>query len=667
MPKRSSVTKFVKNTVIGKERQLTEQGLFHSLSLVTLLAWVGLGADGLSSSCYGPEQAYKALVDTQGHTYYPMAVFIAAMSALTVIIISASYSQIIGVFPSGGGGYVVASRLLNPTLGVISGSALLIDYVLTISISIASAMDATFSLAPGWVHWKFVAEIGALLFMTLLNLRGVRESVMVMLPVFFIFLITHVFAVLYAFGTHSSTFVSLGSDTVSATHSATGTLGLFGMLALLLSSYSMGAGTYTGIEAVSNGMSILREPRVRTGRRTMALMALSLAGMVAGLMVAYLLVHVDVTQTGGGTKTLNAVLFESLTSSWPHPLAQGFIFVALVSSALLLVIAAQAGFLGGPPVLAAMAIDRWMPNRFAALSDRYVTLNGVVIMGGSALLILLFTHGSVELLVVLYAINVFITFSLSQLGMVRHWWQVRNTETGWKHKMAINALGLVLTTCILIVMIVQKFMAGGWVTMLMTGVLVAFAFGMRRHYDNVRAKLKNMDSILEVALLPPAPGCKDFEPTSKRTAIFLVNGFNGLGLHTLFGAARVFGGGFKKIIFVSIGVVDAGNFKGAADLENLKEHVQKQGQQYVSFVNERGGDAEAVTAIGNDVLGALEKMLPDLTAKYPNSLFFSGQLVFEEETIVTRWLHNYTAFAIQRRLFLHGLPCAIVPLRVENT
>lgn len=667
MTRRNSVTRLFKNAVIGKERQLDEHGLFHKLSLVTLLAWVGLGADGLSSSCYGPEAAYKALITVTGN-YTPLAIFIAGMSAMTVFIIAASYSQIIGAFPSGGGGYVVASRFLTPMLGVISGCALLIDYVLTIAISIAVALDFIFSLLPDdWLKYKFVSEILVLVFMSVLNLRGVRESVMVLLPIFFAFLITHTFAVLYTFITHRHELVSLGGHTMAAVHTASsGKAGIYGMLALILGAYSSGAGTYTGIEAVSNGLSILREPRVRTGRRTMVLMALSLAGMVTGLLVAYLLVNVDVAQTADGAKTLNAVLMETITKSWPGWLGGTFVQVALLSSAALLVIAAQAGFLGGPPVLAAMAMDRWMPNRFTALSDRYVTMNGVLIMGGSALLILLFTHGSAELLVVLYSINVFITFSLSQLGMVRHWWQVRATEQGWRHRLAINAIGLALTSFILVVMIYQKFGHGGWVTMVMTAALVSFCLAVHRHYDQVRKDLKRMDFILEAALIPPQPGAKDFAPTSNRTAVFLVNGFNGLGLHTLFGAARLFGGGFKRIVFVCIGVVDAGNFKGADELEALRTHVTSEGDKYVKFVNERGGQSESIVSIGRDVLDELENILPDITKNYPNAVFFSGQLVFERETIITRWLHNYTAFAIQRRLFLHGLPCAIVPMRVEN-
>ncbi len=202
--------------------------------------------------------------------------------------------------------------------------------------------------------------------------------------------------------------------------------------------------------------------------------------------------------------------------------------------------------------------------------------------------------------------------------------------------------------------------------MVMTAALVGVAFLVRRHYEEVRGQLKRMDFILEAAQIPAPPGAKDFAPNSNRTAVFLVNGFNGLGLHTLFGAARLFGGGFKRIIFISVGVVDAGNFKGADELEKLREHIQGEGQKYVNFITTRGGNAEAITTIGHDVLDELEKLLPDLQAKYPNAVFFSGQLVFEKETIITRLLHNYTAFALQRRLFLYGLPCAIIPMRVEN-
>ena len=646
----------LKNLFIGQGRELTEHGLFHKLSLVALLAWVGLGSDGLSSSCYGPEEAYKVLL-----AHPPLAVFVAAMTAATVVIICISYAQIIALFPTGGGGYVVASRLLSPRLGVVSGAALLIDYVLTISISVASGMDALFSFLPAsWLGGKLAAAFAGILFLTVLNLRGVRESVLLWLPVFFLFVVTHVFAVLYAFGTHTGTLAALAGDTVAAVHGASAELGTLGVVVLLLRAYSMGAGTYTGIEAVSNGLPILREPRVRTGRRTMMLMAVSLGGMVAGLLVAYLLLGVHPAEG----KTLNAVLLEQLTAGWPMWLSGGFVKVALFSAAAILFVAAQTGFLDGPRVLASMALDRWMPSRFAALSDRFVTLNGVLIMGGAALLVLVLTRGAVGVLIVLYSINVFITFSLSQLGMVRHWWLVRHGVPGWWWRLAVNAVGLCLTSFILVTLIVLKFHGGGWATVLMTAALVALALAVRRHYRGVQDQLARLDTIVEAAELPPPSGARDFASTSGRTAIVLVNGFNGLGLHTLLGAVRLFGGGFRRFVFVQIGVVDAGNFKGTDEIERLRAHVRQEGERYVGFVRTRGGEAEAITAVGHEVLDELGKLVPDLVARFSNVVFFTGQLVFDQETFLTRWLHNYTAFALQRRLFLLGLPCAIVPIRV---
>src|SRR3954469_5685755 len=525
----NNILRSAKHVFIGRARELTEQGLFHKLSLVALLAWVGLGADGLSSSCYGPEETYKVLL-----AHPPLALFVAAMSAITIALICASYSQIISLFPSGGGGYVVASRLLSPAAGVVSGSALLIDYVLTIAISVASAMDAVFSfLPPEMVAWKVAAGVMGIAFLTLLNLRGVRESVLIWVPVFLLFLVTHVFAVGYIFATRASGLGTLLHDTGQSVGAVSKEVGVFGLLALLLRAYSMGAGTYTGIEAVSNGLPILREPRVRTGRRTMVLMALSLGGMVAGLLVAYLLVRVAPEEG----KTLNAVLFEQMTAGWPAWLGGTFVKVSLCSAAALLFIAAQAGFLDGPRVLASMALDRWMPTRFAALSDRFVTLNGVMLMGGAALLVLLLTHGDVGLLVVLYSINVFLTFSLSQLGMVRHWWLVRREEKVWRQRLAVNAIGLGLTSFILVTLVILKFHDGGWVTVLLTAALVAVAFAVKRHYDGVKSQLVRLDAILEAPQHPPAAGARELAAPSgaSRTAVIFVNGFNGLGLHTLLG------------------------------------------------------------------------------------------------------------------------------------
>ncbi len=661
MQSKPSFLQRLKTLIIGSALSPHDHKVFHKLSLIAFFAWVGLGADGLSSSAYGPEEAFKAL---HGHTY--LSIFVALGSALTIFLISASYSQIIELFPTGGGGYLVASKLLSPTVGMVSGCALLIDYVLTITISIASGADALFSfLTAEWYPFKFEFAILGVVILTLLNLRGIKESVVPLVPIFLAFVITHAFAIVYALIMHSRNFPEVLQSTMVDIHRTHSEIGLAGMVFLILRAYSMGAGTFTGIEAVSNGLPILREPKVQTGKRTMRYMATSLAITVMGLMIAYLLYKVE-PQSG---KTLNAVLFDRITRDWGKGSGYSFVLVTLVSEATLLFVAAQAGFLDGPRVLANMALDRWFPTKFATLSDRLVTQNGILLMGGAALAMMLLTNGSVGLLVVLYSINVFITFTLSQLGMVRHWWNARSTAVKqWQTKLLVNGVGLVLSAFILVSVIVLKFHEGGWITLVLTAALVAMVMFIKRHYNHTARLLRKLDNLVYAASssspeFNPSTTQSLFDPRAK-TAVLLVNGFNGLGLHTLFNVVRLFEGIYKNFVFVHIGVVDAGNFKGAAEVEHLQVQVKKELDRYVDFMKRHGYYAEGFYSIGIDVVDEITKIAPKILERFPQVVFFGGQLVFPEETFLSRWLHNYIVFAVQKRFYHQGITFVILPIRV---
>ena len=653
----------LKTFLFGKSRSLSDQTLFHKISLVALLAWVGLGADGLSSSCYGPEETFKALLGSPH-----LALFVALASVVTIIAICASYSQIIALFPAGGGGYLVASKLLAPWVGVVSGSALLIDYVLTITTSVASGSDALFSLPglpPDWLPWKLTFSLAVVMGLTLVNMRGVKESVMLWVIPFFIFVATHGFVIIYALVTHASGLGGIATATVHEVHSVSASVGVFGLLALLLKAYSMGAGTYTGIEAVSNGLPILREPRVKTGQRTMIYMGASLALTVTGLLLAYLLYAVQPVEG----QTLNSVLVKTMTAPWSHWNGTLFVWVTLASEGALLLIAAQTGFLDGPRVLANMALDRWMPTRFANLSDRLVTQNGLVLMGVAAFMMMAFTRGTVDLLVVLYSINVFITFSLSQLGMVIHWWQVRATDPTALRKLAINGVGFSLTFCILLALTAEKFFEGGWVTIVITSLLVAVAFATKRHYTGVSGQLRRLDAIVEAAEQGASPDPVAEVPEIKlraRTAVVLVNGYNGLGLHTLFNVPRMFGDTFRNYVFIQVGTVDAGNFKGASDIEMLRAHTAAQAERYAQWARRQGYGSATYTAIGHDVIGEVLRLALEAADRFPHHVFFAGQLLFTRETRLTRWLHNHTVSTLQRRFFLSNLPFVILPIRVGD-
>ena len=656
-----SLIKTIKNLIIGRSKDPQDRNVFYHLSLVAFFAWVGLGADGLSSSCYGPEEAFLALGE---HKY--LGIFVAILSAITVFLISASYSQIIELFPSGGGGYLVASKLLSPTLGMISGCALLIDYVLTIAISIASGADALFSfLSPEWQPYRLSFALIGVFGLMLMNVRGVKESVIPLTPIFLIFVLTHFFAIVYSLLTHSIQLPNIVSSSVLEMQKTQSQVGLFGLVVIVLRAYSLGAGTFTGIEAISNGLPILREPKVLTGKKTMRYMAFSLAFTVAGLMIAYLLFDL-VRQPG---KTLNAVLFENMSSAWPAPWGQIFVLVTLISEAMLLFVAAQAGFLDGPRVLSNMALDRWMPSRFSSLSDRLVSKNGVLLMGVAAFLIVLATRGSVHILVVLYSITVFITFCLSQAGMVRHWWEVRKEERKWIKRILINGLGLTATTFILISMVILKFHNGGWISLLLTGTLVVLAILIKRHYLHVTNLLRRLNNLVQTAskeiegISPEKQKEPPFDSKGK-TAVLMVNGFNGLGLHTLFGVVRLFGEGFKNFVFVQIGVIDAGNFKGIREVDNLKDKVNRDLSRYVAFMKQNGYYAESFSGFGIDVITELEEISDQILQRFNDPVFFGGQLVFPEETFVTSALHNHTVFALQRRFYKKGIPFVLVPIRV---
>jgi amino acid transporter len=658
-----SVSDLAKRIFLGKSRDPLDPRVFHQLSLAAFLAWVGLGADGLSSSCYGPEEAFHAL-----GTHTHLAVFLVAAMAITIFVISGSYAQIIELFPTGGGGYLVATRLLGEGAGLVSGAALVVDYALTIAMSVAAGVAALSSepiargVSPGM---RLALSVLIVVGLIVLNLRGMKESVQVLLPIFLVFLATHAAVIGFGIGRHAGDLPRLAAETARDTHETWSALGGLGMIALLLKAFSMGGGTYTGIEAVSNGLQILREPRVRTGKRTMLYMAVSLSVTAGGLLLCYLLANVSRVEG----QTLNAVLVNKLA---PEALgsgasAAGFALVTLVSEGALLFVAAQAGFLDGPRVLSNMAIDSWVPHRFSLLSERLVTQNGILVMGLSAIGMLLFTGGSVDVIVVMYSINVFLTFTLSQLGMCVHWWQVRGSEPSWGRRLAINGFGLLLTGSILLVTLTLKFREGGWVTVVITGSFIVLCVLCRRHYHSVGLLMKRADDVLTTLPKAKAGDTGAGLPAVSRnmpTAVFLVSGFNGLGIHSLLQVQKYFPRYFTNAVFLSVGVVDSAKFKGADEMDNLRRETERDLVKYVEFARGLGMHAEHHYAIGTDLLDEIVGLCQKVKERYDRPIFFASKLIFPNENLANRFLHNQTPFAVQRRLQFEGLQTVILPIQV---
>jgi amino acid transporter len=656
----------IKRLFLGKSLDPEDPKVFHQVSLVAFLAWVGLGADGLSSSCYGPEETFVAL---GAHNH--LAVYLAVATAVTIAVISASYSQIIELFPSGGGGYLVATRLLGSGAGLVSGAALVVDYILTIAMSMAAGIAALASLKGNVPQsQQLAASIFLVVVLIVLNLRGVKESVQVLLPIFLLFLVTHVLVIVFGIGRHAGAMPALMADTARDTRETWQSLGAFGMLALLLKAFSMGGGTYTGIEAVSNGLQILREPRAKTGRRTMLYMAISLAVTAGGLILCYLLAGVSRVQG----ETLNATLVRKLAGEafgGGSAAASVFVVLALVAEGALLFVAAQAGFLDGPRVLSNMAIDSWVPHRFSLLSERLVTQNGILLMGGAAIAMLLYTGGKIDVIVVMYSINVFLTFSLSQLGMCLHWWQERSSEPQWARKLAINGVGLFATATILCVTVAMKFLEGGWVTVLITGSLIVLCVTVKRHYGSVGLLMKKADDVLtalpkyQAALSSAAIPKPDALSRSSPTAVLLVSGFNGLGIHSFLQVQKYFPKHFTNFVFLSAALVDTAKFKGVDELENLKKETERDLVKYVEFARGLGLHAEHHMSTGTDLLDEIEELCKGVRRNYDRPVFFASKLIFPQENFANRLLHNQTPYAFQRRLQFQGMQTVILPIQVR--
>ncbi len=648
----------LKRWFLGAPRDVRDPSIHHRISLIALLAWVGLGADGLSSSAYGPDEAFRAL---GSHTYLAVALTLA--TAFTVFVISYAYSRLIEHFPYGGGGYVVATRLLGPQFGVISGSALLVDYILTISVSIASGVDQVFSvLPPSMIEHKLIAAAAAIGLLVVLNLRGVKESVEVLAPIFGLFLLTHAILIVGGIGSHLTAVPQVTRDMHAGFRSGLSTLGMFGMFALFMRAYAMGGGTYTGIEAVSNGLQIMREPKVKTGRRTMLYMAVSLAATAGGILLCYLLFHIS-PEPG---KTMNAVLLQRFAGGWqPHglPLGHLFVIVALASEAGLLFVAAQAGFIDGPRVMANMAGDSWLPRRFAQLSNRLTMHNGILLIGAASLATLFYTHGDITALVTMYSINVFLTFSLTELGMCRFWIRERRTHPEWKQSLPIHVIGLTMCVSILTVVILEKFRQGAWMTLIITSALIALCFWIRRHYALVQAELARLEETIDDAA-PPLPAQAPALRRELPTAVLLVNRYGGLGIHGFLAVGQLFPKHYKNYLFVSVGVIDAVAMKGAEEVEHMRARTEEDLRRYVELAHRFGLAADYRMSIGIEALTEAETLCKAVAKEFPKAMFFANKLIFQEERWYQRLLHNETAYQLQRRLQFAGLQSMVLPVRV---
>lgn len=628
--------------------------------LASALAWIGLGANGLSAACYGPEKSYVAL-----GAHGELGPFLALATAITVFIIALAYSQILQIFPTGGGSYKIASQLLGPRFGLVSGSAQVVDYVLTIAVSLASGTDALFSLLPLSAQaYKLPAEIGLTLLLVVLNLRGMQESIRFLAPVVVGFLLVHAGLIVFGIGSEAGRFSGMWDNAGAGVLSLSDQTGWAFVAAIFVRAYALGGSTYSGVDSISNNVNLLAEPRVKTGRMAMLYLALSLSFTAGGLVLLYSLESIRPVHG----QTLNAIVFNGVIAKLglAGATSQGLLVVTLALEGAILLVAANSILILAPLLLGNMASDSWLPHRFRNLSSRLVRQDGVIFIGACAVAILLWTRGELGVLVVFYSINVFLCLMFSKLGLCRYWWDRRRQVQSMRlvTRLTIATMGLGVAIVILAVTLREKFFDGGWATLSLTLLVVTGCILVRRHYDWVDLQRTKLDQTFRLpdAQLTAAPSRLP-DPTQP-TAIFLTTEHWGPTIHTLLWVQRLFPARFRNMVFVSAVQVDASALNALEAVPQLKAKIELSLDQLEAFCAREGLSSTRFVVYGTDPIESLEGLIRDVRAKFPDSVCFSNTLILQGNHWIAEWLHNQTALGLQRRLHLEGIPLVILPIKL---
>ncbi len=471
----------IKDILIGPA--LPTKTLGHK-QLNKIRALAAFSPDALASIAYANQEIYLGLVvaGSLGLSYaWPIGLGITSL----LVIVALSYFQTIHGYPSGGGSYIVARTNLGDLPGLLAAAALLVDYLLNAAVSLTAGVAALASAFPGLWSYRVVLALGLLLIMTLINLRGLQESGTFMAVPVYLFLAVYLSMLVYGI----IRLIVEGPTPLAAV--APPALQPLTLL-LVLHTFSTGSTALTGVEAISNGVPAFKPPQAKNAGRTLLVMAVLMGFLFVGSI--------------GLTQFLGVVAGpqETILSALARRLFGGNLLYYLVQFSTLgiLTVAANTSFAGFPRLAAILARDGFLPRQFSSLGDRLAFTNGIILLGSfTAILIILF-HGDTHALIPLFAIGAFLAFTLSQAGMVVHWWRERGRQ--WGLKSLINGIGALATLTTLVVVILSKFIGGAWITLLLIPLIVLVFRQIAKHYQQVR---------IQLSLKGLPPSLKPVEPT----------------------------------------------------------------------------------------------------------------------------------------------------------
>ena len=561
--------------MIGRPRATAELG---DTLLSKFLALPIFSADPLSSVAYATEAALVVLVGASAgsaHLVWPISIAISVVLAIVVL----SYTQTVQAYESSGGAYVVAKENLGTLPSLVAAAALLVDYVLTVSVSVAAGVLAITSAAPSLHGHEVTLCLALILLLTVVNLRGVRESG------FAFALPTYAFVgamyVLIAVG------IAKCADGACPTAHvpnpiAAGTAGSVGVF-VILRAFASGSAALTGVESISNGVNAFRPPQGKNAARTL----LWMGGLAISLFlgVSWLAVHMHASPSD-----TVSVLSEIARGVFPAGSAGGFMYYALQGLTFaVLVLAANTSYQGFPRLSAVLARDRFFPRQFVNLGDRLVYSNGIIVLAALASLLIWAFNADVNALIHLYVIGVFTAFTLSQAGMVRYW--QRNRQPGWRRKLAVNGAGAVATAIVAVLVIETKFVEGAWAVAVAIPLLVAGFYGIKGHYRKVARRLRA--GLGAVTAAPPATN----------SVVLYVESYGSALREALWYAKQIAGNDFRAI-HVPGPHTDTGirpRFRQLTDMHPDLEIVQPEGSRVDAVIDELWaiprGESSFVTAI----------------------------------------------------------------------
>jgi amino acid transporter len=610
----------VKRILVGRPLATEEQ---QHQRLRKIIALAVFASDPISSNAYATEAIMLVLM-TAGAAALTLSIPICIAIVTLLLIVGFSYRQTIHAYPNGGGAYIVAHENLGTLPGLTAAAALLIDYVLTVAVSVAAGVFAITSLAATWGYpqldgYRVEIALMCIALITLVNLRGVKESGAIFAAPTYLFVMSMLACIAIGLVGLALGGITPQTPDPASVPAPSATLGLF----LLLQAFSAGCTALTGVEAISNGVPAFKQPESRNASITLIVMLSILGVIFLGITVlAHYLGVVPREQESVVSQVARMVVGTG-----------GFYFVIQVTTALILVLAANTSYADFPRLASLLSRDRFLPRQFASRGDRLVFSNGILVLGLLAALLIVVFDAREQAMLPLYAIGVFISFTLSQGGMVEHWRRFR--EPGWRRSIAINAIGATLTAIVFVVIIITRFERGAWAVLVAIPILVLVFQAIHHHYRAVARQLS-----LE--------GATQVEPVRRHTALVLVP-----GMHR--------------------GVIPALEFAKSLAPDNTTALYVDLDSEAAAKVrakwNQWGGDVplEILASPYRSLVGPILRYIDELDARYQDDVLS----VILPEFIPSKWwqhlLHNQTALTIKAALlFRKGVVVISVPYHLEQ-